>query len=195
MKLAVSNTNYVQSVDDLCNIPSSELVTGDIKFCGTQHYTYFEKARSGVKPSNLSLESLGRWVITRPSPNDILVVDDTYDFIGNNKSDITNQIYIDLLDINGIPTTLLKVKIQKIFEINKRSSELIEIGGHTYQGKIFSLRETAQLNLLGAERKKDVLGMLPLKWNTIDDLDEIVLTTTTEIDEFFMSALIAKKLY
>lgn len=76
---------------------------------------------------------------------------------------------------------------------DKRSGELIEQGGHNYNGKVFSLSRNAQINLLGIDSKRDVAGLLPLTLNTKDNLDTEVLNTPTDVSDFFMNALIAKK--
>jgi hypothetical protein len=97
---------------------------------------------------------------------------------------------------DAVNETLEFYKQQKFKEINDRSGELILTGGHEFppsSGNIFSLSENAQINILGAERKKDVSGILPLVFNTMDDLGTWAATTASDVDDFFMNALVAKK--
>lgn len=84
-------------------------------------------------------------------------------------------------------------KAYKMSVIDEKSSYLINEKGFEYNGKIFSLRKTAQLNILGVERKKNVNGVLPVLFNTIDNLDSEALTNVNQVDAFFMAALVRKK--
>jgi hypothetical protein len=76
-------------------------------------------------------------------------------------------------------------------EIDIKTGELIS-QGFVYNSKIFSLSNNAQLNLLGVDIKRND-GILPLTFNTIDDMDDITFTDPAELDNFFMTALGSKK--
>ena len=97
---------------------------------------------------------------------------------------------------DAIDDTLNAYKQKKFKEINDKSGDLIKNGGHEFpvgSGLIFSMSENAQINILGVEIKKEVQGVLPLVFNTIDDLNTWTATTVSDVDDFFMNALVAKK--
>lgn len=83
-------------------------------------------------------------------------------------------------------------KTLKMNEFDERTGELILNGGFTYNSKTFSLKHTAQINLLGVDIKKNS-GILPVMFNTADNLDTETLNNATDVDNFFGSALLAKK--
>jgi len=88
--------------------------------------------------------------------------------------------------------TLEGYKQLKYAEIDAKTGSLIVEGGFTYAGKKFSLKETAQLNLLGVQIKRND-PILPITFNNVDNTDTQVLATPTDVDNFFMSALGTKK--
>ena len=92
-------------------------------------------------------------------------------------------------------TTLATYKQSKFLEIDIRTGELISAGFEypASSGKIFSLSKNAQINLLGVDIKRnDVL--LPITFNTIDDLDDVELVIPQDVDDFFMTALGTKSM-
>ena len=95
-------------------------------------------------------------------------------------------------DGTATSVSLDNYKQLKYNAIDSKTGELIIDGGFTYNSKVFSLRETAQLNLLGVQIKRND-PILPLTFNTRDNSDTEILTTPTEVDNFFMAALGAKK--
>ena len=103
----------------------------------------------------------------------------------------TEQGAIDKWGSVATDDTLSGHKVAKNKEIDKRTGEIISMG-FVYATKVYSLSNNAQLNLLGIDIKRND-GILPITFNTIDDLDEVTLTTATEIDGFFMTALGTKK--
>ena len=88
--------------------------------------------------------------------------------------------------------TLDEWKQYKMELIDDKSSELISNQGFLYNGKTFSLRKTSQLNILGVERRKELQGLLPVTFNTIDNMDTEALATAGQVDSFFVEALAAK---
>jgi hypothetical protein len=98
---------------------------------------------------------------------------------------------IDSFDGVATELTLDEYKQIKFKEIDRRTAELIA-EGFTYNSKVFSLSNNAQINLLGVDIKRND-GILPLTFNTIDDLDDITFTTAADVDSFFMVALATKK--
>lgn len=93
--------------------------------------------------------------------------------------------------IDRAQSALSEYKKLKFDEIDERTSELIDLG-FVYNTKTFSLSNNAQLNLLGIDIKRND-GILPITFNTIDDLSEETLTTAEQVDAFFMTALGSKK--
>lgn len=93
--------------------------------------------------------------------------------------------------IDRAQSALSGYKKLKFDEIDERTSELIDLG-FVYNTKTFSLSNNAQLNLLGIDIKRND-GILPITFNTIDDLSEETLTTAEQVDAFFMTALGSKK--
>lgn len=194
MKVAVLQIYHASTIDDLIAIDSSTLSVGDKRIIGSDLYVYFPSSIDGIKPTDKTEPTqLGRWVKKSFDPSLVIVVDDNYDFGSNASVDITSPGIESLLSKFGVPFTLNELKRAKFDEINEKSGALIREGGHNYGGKVFSLKETAQLNVLGAERKKDLAQLYPIVFNTIDDMDEISLENSTDVDNFFMSALAAKK--
>lgn len=102
-----------------------------------------------------------------------------------------DEVACDLLINNHDPLPLSVHKKNRFSEIDKRTGELIDMG-FTYDSKLFSLSNNAQLNLLGIDIKRND-GILPITFNTIDDLDEITFSTAADVDNFFMAALGTKK--
>jgi hypothetical protein len=100
---------------------------------------------------------------------------------------------IDVLLSEGVATqvTLDEYKAFKFREIDVRTGDLIS-QGFIYNTKLFSLSNNAQLNLLGVDIKRND-GILPITFNTIDDMDDVTFTTPEEVDTFFMTALASKK--
>ena len=120
----------------------------------------------------------------------ILVDGDTIELYGNS---FINEAAVDGSINTHEAVDLAAYKQLKFKEIDARSEELIKEGGFTYNGKQFSLSEAAQINLLGIELKKNFAGILPITFNTYDDLDVETLTTVTHIENFFLAALTAKR--
>lgn len=85
------------------------------------------------------------------------------------------------------------LKFERCNEIDAKSGDLIVNNGHAYNAKTFSLKQTAQINILGIDSRKDMVGLLPLTMNTMDNTDTEVLSTVSDVDDFFLSALVAKK--
>lgn len=82
---------------------------------------------------------------------------------------------------------LPQVKDKKILEIDNRTEELI-FQGFAYNSKVFSLSLSAQIKILGAYGNKDNLGIYPIEWNTIDDLNTETLSDILELTDFYNQA-------
>jgi hypothetical protein len=98
---------------------------------------------------------------------------------------------LDALVLAHNPTSLDKYKTAKNDAIDTRTGELIA-AGHTYLGKVFSLSERAQINLLGLDNSKDELTY-PISYSTKDNTDKISLADATEVHAFYLNALATKK--
>lgn len=90
MKVAIDTNKYLASIQDLIDIDFNVLTTGDIRCINGKVYKYFESSDNGIKPDNLSIESRGRWVRQLDINSYYELVDDGYDFITNNKTDVTS---------------------------------------------------------------------------------------------------------
>jgi hypothetical protein len=110
------------------------------------------------------------------------------------------SITVQELDVktnpNNIATelNLANYKQLKFNAIDEKSGDLILSGGFNYGGIDFSLRLTSQINLLGVEIKRND-PILPITFNSVDNTQEIVLSTAADVDNFFMSALGQKKAF
>ena len=104
-----------------------------------------------------------------------------------------SQEAIKPITIHRESATLYEYKQVKFLEIKLKTDLIILSTGFIYNGKTFSLEDSQQLNILGAERRKDVQAILPLEFNTIDDMDTEILETAAEVDNFFDAALLSKK--
>ena len=105
----------------------------------------------------------------------------------------TNLIW-DAVAKDYVLDNLTVHKQERFKEIDAKTSKLIALGFSHDNGngaKQFSMSNNAQLNLLGADIKRSD-GVLPLTFCTIDDMDQEIFTTDTQLDAFFMSALTTK---
>lgn len=84
-------------------------------------------------------------------------------------------------------------KLLRYNEIDERTYELIS-EGFTYAGKIFSLSENAQTNILALDNTKDDPALAyPIVYNTIDDLDTYNVADATDLHNMYLTALATKK--
>ena len=89
--------------------------------------------------------------------------------------------------------TLAGLKEFRYDEIDARTGEIIS-EGFTYQTKIFSLSQNAQINILGLDNAKDDPAMVyPIEYNTIDDLDSYSVVDATDVHNMYLTALATKK--
>jgi len=193
MKIKVLQNHYCDNEAALISVPVESVDPGEKRIVGTSTFGFFPSTMEGVKPDSIQSEHPGRWKKIDFDFSMVDVVDDNFDFGSNNCVDVTSQPMIDLFSKYEIPFFMDELKRARFNEIDSRSSDLILTGGHIYGEKIFSLSITAQINLLGVESKKDLAGLYPLIFATIDDMDEVELNNSVEVSNFFMSALVAKK--
>lgn len=106
----------------------------------------------------------------------------------------SDESALDTLVQSHVAVTLDEHKYVKNQAIDIRTGELIALGfSHPpTNSRQFSLSETAQLNLIGVEIKKND-QILPLTFNNIDNTDTLTLTTPAEVGALFMAALGTKK--
>jgi hypothetical protein len=104
---------------------------------------------------------------------------------------IQQDIYIN----DGTPTelTLDEYKELRYHEIDTRTSEIVLLG-FTYQSKVFSLSQNAQINLLALDETRDDPALTyPIIYNTIDDLDSYTVADSTDLHTMYLTALATKK--
>jgi hypothetical protein len=83
---------------------------------------------------------------------------------------------------------------RKIEAIDQKTVELIE-QGFVFSSKTFSLSREAQLNLIAMEGKKSIEGAFPAMWNTLDDLDTLIINNVTVWDAFYETAFGTKRFH
>ena len=89
--------------------------------------------------------------------------------------------------------TLEQYKEMRYKEIDTRTAEIIT-QGFTYQNKVFSLSQNAQINILAInETREDPALSYPIIYNTIDDLDSYSVTDATDLHNMYLTALGTKK--
>jgi hypothetical protein len=89
---------------------------------------------------------------------------------------------------------LLKVKLLKIAAIEARTQELIS-GGFEHpaaSGDIYALDGASIDLIIGAYAGRAILPY-PITWNTVDGVAEIEIDDATEMQSFFVSAMVAVK--
>ena len=104
---------------------------------------------------------------------------------------IEEDIYIN----DGTPTELPleEYKELRYHEIDAKTTDIILLG-FTYQSKIFSLSQNAQINLLALdETRNDPALTYPIIYNTIDDLDSYTVVDSTDLHTMYLTALATKK--
>ena len=89
--------------------------------------------------------------------------------------------------------TLAEYKELRYKEIDNRTMELI-LDGFNYLGKVFSLSQNAQINILGLDETRDDPALTyPITYNTLDDLDTYLVTDATDLHTMYLTALGTKK--
>lgn len=110
----------------------------------------------------------------------------------------SNSVSVLELDINindGSHTDLSLDDYKKLryAEIDARTGELIS-EGFTYQSKVFSLSQNAQINILALdETRNDPALTYPINYNTIDDMDSYDVVDATDLHSMYLTALSTKK--
>jgi len=106
---------------------------------------------------------------------------------------LANEVALDALVLaHGSP----QYKDEKNNAIDVRTEQLIALG-YEYPpatGKMLSLSENAQLNLLGMDMtRNDPLFVYPVTMSTMDDTDTVVLANATDVHNLYLTALAAKR--
>ena len=99
---------------------------------------------------------------------------------------------------DGLPTqvSLDNYRTLKANAIDRRSEELIAQGFEfpPASGKIFSLSESAQTNILALDNTRDDPALVyPINYNTIDDLDSYDVPDSATLHNMYLTALSTKK--
>jgi hypothetical protein len=85
------------------------------------------------------------------------------------------------------------LKVDRYEEIDERTEELIS-QGFIFAGKLFSLSDNAQINILGLEQVKDDPAMTyPINYGAKDSGDYVVLADAAAMHGLFLTALGTKR--
>jgi len=116
----------------------------------------------------------------------------------------SNHIVGEFIPDNGVGVwkkedlvafTLLDYKNYRYKEIDERTGLLIS-AGFTYQGKVFSLSQNAQINILGLDNTRDDAALTyPIAYSTIDDSDSYSVIDSVDLHTMYLTALGTKKSY
>lgn len=157
-KLKVKNTDIVNTAVDLKALPSStEHLT--VKIMGGDLYRFHHDCIMGDYQADDKAGEFGfYWVISDRSAYKIIgIVDDNYDFVTNNATEITTntvKFYLELEKRKIVPVfSLAENKIIRYQEIDQKTGELIA-SGFTYDSQIFSLSSNAQANWNALKNQK-----------------------------------------
>lgn len=96
---------------------------------------------------------------------------------------------IEIMDKSSL--TLEEYKVEKFKDIDDRTNELIT-QGFPYNGKVFSMSFSAQINITALYQSKDLLTY-PIKYNTVDDLDTYNVVDAADLANMYFAALTTKK--
>lgn len=136
---------------------------------------------SEIKASEIATDLLG--TITHIDEDKLTVI------MASMLSTIDEALLNELVAAHTGEPSLGEVKAAKFVTIDRRTSELIE-QGFSYSNKVFSLSLNAQSTMLGTHQVKDSpLMVYPIKWNTLNDLDAILIADAAELDVFCLTAL------
>jgi hypothetical protein len=111
------------------------------------------------------------------------------------KTDSITILEEDIYINDGTPTELSldEYKELRYHEIDSKTTEIILLG-FTYQSKVFSLSQNAQINLLALDETRDDPALTyPIIYNTIDDLDSYTVVDSTDLHTMYLTALATKK--
>ena len=82
-------------------------------------------------------------------------------------------------------------KVAAMDKVDARSGELIS-AGYTFSSKQFSLSINGQINILATDVSNADMTF-PFDYNTIDNLDKLVVTDATMLHNMYLTALATKK--
>lgn len=141
---------------------------------------------SGINPNDYNLND---WVVT-DDVSEIQTIPHEYWKVSDDIIVEMNQAEKDIVDADN----LSNLKLARYNEIDIKTGELISLGFEfpSASGNIFSFSTNAQSNLLGTFTAKDLLPY-PFPWNTKDDELTYQIVDSTEMANFFMTALGTKK--
>lgn len=132
---------------------------------------------------------------------EFVIADSEPTVLPDNPSDTLRAGSVILIDedVNtnpdGIATdvSLINYKALKNNSIDERTGELI-VAGHSYGGKVFSMSQNAQINMLGINESRDDITY-PLSYSVIDNSETVDLVDATDVHNFYLNALGTKKSY
>jgi len=90
MKIAVLNSNFCQDLATLKAIPFLSINHNDKKMVEGSCYEYFTGATEGITPDDIPADTKGRWVHKGFAHKLCFIVEDNYDFIGNDAKNLTD---------------------------------------------------------------------------------------------------------
>ena len=159
-KLKVNNSDIVATAAELQNIDTDELPDGTIKMLGENFYHFYSMAVMGDYEALNGPENVtSYWIKNNANhvDNILSIVDDAYDFAGNNATEIVTNIqtWFDTLAKSNIypVLTLLEYKKVRYDEIDLRTRQLVSVG-FGFDGQVFSLSPPAQLNWTNVKSSK-----------------------------------------
>jgi hypothetical protein len=123
-----------------------------------------------------------------------IVIDKKLDRLYVYGLSLTDESALDNLVLNHESETLDELKERRFSEIDKKTEDLI-IEGFEYpasSGKIFSLSEHAQINILALDNTRDELTY-PVHYTTKDELQEYDVVDSTDMHNMYLTALVTKK--
>jgi hypothetical protein len=117
------------------------------------------------------------------NPNQDLINSGYWKVVGDVITNMS-QAEKDQLDADN----LAAAKTAKCVIIDKRTDQLIALG-FTYAGKIFSLSANGQARLMGTNQIRNASNLVyPIKWNTLDDTDVLLLNNAIDVLNFYLTA-------
>jgi hypothetical protein len=118
-------------------------------------------------------------------------IDSNHTVTANSVAVLEMDVYIN--DGSHTDLSLDDYKKLRYAEIDSRTGELVS-QGFTYQAKVFSLSQNAQINILALdETRDDPVLTYPISYNTIDDMDSYSVVDSTDLHNMYLTALATKK--
>jgi hypothetical protein len=95
----------------------------------------------------------------------------------------------DVVDATNLPAS----KTIRFNQVDQRTGELIA-QGYTFSGKVFSLSENAQTNILALYTTKDHTALIyPISYSTINDTEGFSVVDAATVEQMYLTALGTKR--